>query len=240
MNPTSDVIVITTLSANTIAFGGSVDDSATLTGVTTNAGGTVTYNIFPGSTCAGTATPVGPPVPVSNGAVPKSGSQTFSSAGLFSWNAVYSGDANNNGATSVCQPLMVTPPITVNFAFSPTKGSGKNIAFTGIAAGGTLPYASWSWNFGDNSPASFGATVAHSYSKAGSYIVRLTVVDDSGLSATSTTTILVLENRTILGLDPILFYEIMVSLGAAVAVNAIGLYWRRTRARLDTTAWFKF
>jgi len=237
VNPTSDVIVTTMLSANTITFGGSVDDSATLTGVTTNAGGTVTYNIFPGSTCAGAATPVGPPVPVSNGAVPKSGSQTFSSAGLFSWNAVYSGDANNNGAPSVCEPLMVTPPITVNFAFSPTnQGSGKNIAFTGIAAGGTLPYASWSWNFGDNSPASFGATVAHSYSKAGSYIVRLTVVDDSGISVTSTMTILVVENRTIFGLAPILFYEIMLGLGAAVAVNAIGLYWRRTRARLDRIA----
>jgi PKD repeat protein len=128
---------------------------------------------------------------------------------------------------------MVTPPITVNFAFSPTKdGSGKNVAFSGIATGGTLPYASWSWNFGDNSPASFGATVAHSYSKAGSYIVRLTVVDNSGISATSTMTILVLENRTILGLAPILFYEIMLGLGAAVATTATALYWRRTRAHL--------
>src|SRR3989442_1518642 len=237
VNPTSDVIVTTMLSANTITFGGSVDDSATLTGVTTNAGGTVTYNIFPGSTCAGAATPVGPPVPVSNGAVPKSGSQTFSSAGLFSWNAVYSGDANNNGAPSVCEPLMVTPPITVNFAFSPTnQGSGKNIAFTGIAAGGTLPYQSWSWNFGDNSPATFRATVAHPYSNAGPYMVRLTVVCSSGISVTSTMTILVVENRTIFGLAPILFYEIMLGLGAAVAVNAIGLYWRRTRARLDRIA----
>ena len=132
---------------------------------------------------------------------------------------------------------MVTPPITVNFAFSPTEyGSGKNIAFSGIATGGTLPYVNWSWNFGDDSPASFGVTVVHSYSKAGSYTVRLTVVDNSGIRATFTETIIILENRTILGLDPTLFYETMVSLGAAVGATAITLYWRRTRANFDTTA----
>jgi len=237
VNPTSGVIVSTILSSNNITFGRSVSDSATLTGATTNAGGTVIYNIFSGSTCAGTAVPVGSPVLVTNGVIPRSGSQTFNSPGSFSWKAAYSGDANNNGATSLCEPLTVNEPISVNFAFSPTKhDSGRNIAFSGIATGGTLPYASWMWNFGDNSPASFGATIAHSYPKAGSYIVRLTVMDNSGVSATSTMTILVLENRTILGLDAILFYEIMVSLGAAIATNAIGLYWRRTRARLDRTA----
>jgi PKD repeat protein len=241
VNPTSGVIVTTTLSTNNITFGGSVSDSATLTGVTTNAGGSVTYNIFPRSTCAGPATPVGSPVRVTNGVVPKSGSQTFNSPGSFSWNVAYTGDANNNGATGACEPLTVNEPIMVNFAFSPTKhDSGRNIAFSGIATGGTLPYASWSWNFGDNSPASFGATVAHSYPKAGPYIVRLTVVDNSGISATSTTTILILENRTILGLAPILFYEIMVGLGVAVAATAIALYWRRTRAHLYTTARDKF
>ena len=241
VNRTSGVIVTTTLSTNNITFGGSVSDSAILTGVTPNAGGTVTYNIFPGSACAGVATNVGSPLPVTNGVVPNSGSRTFNSPGSFSWNAAYSGDPNNNAATSLCEQLTVNQPITVNFAFSPTKyGSGKSIAFSGIATGGTLPYASWSWNFGDNSPASFGATVAHSYPKAGSYTVRLTVVDNSGVSATSTTTILILESRTILGLDPTLFYATTVGLGAAVVASVVAFYWRRTRAHLNTTVGNKF
>src|SRR5439155_843543 len=96
-----------TLSNNAIAVGGSVSDSATLSGVTANAGGTVTYSFFSGSTCAGTGTPVGNPVTVVNGVVPNSASQVFNTAGSFSWSAVYSGDANNGGATSVCEPLTV-------------------------------------------------------------------------------------------------------------------------------------
>jgi hypothetical protein len=35
--------------------------------------------------------------------VPDSNGITFNSAGTFYWQAVYSGDANNNGATSDCQ-----------------------------------------------------------------------------------------------------------------------------------------
>ena len=40
-------------------------------------------------------------VPVS-GIVPNSPAATFNSAGTFYWQAVYSGDANNNGASSPC------------------------------------------------------------------------------------------------------------------------------------------
>ncbi len=39
---------------------------------------------------------------VTNGVVPDSNSLQFNTAGTFYWQAVYSGDANNNGATSVC------------------------------------------------------------------------------------------------------------------------------------------
>jgi hypothetical protein len=39
---------------------------------------------------------------VTNGVVPDSNGISFNSAGDFYWQAVYSGDANNNGATSVC------------------------------------------------------------------------------------------------------------------------------------------
>ena len=226
----------TSLLSNPITRGGSTADSATLAnGV--NVGGTVTYNFFTGSSCGGTATPVGSPVAVTSGVVPDSASQRFNAAGSFSWNAVYSGDTNNNGADSLCEPLTVNPPITADFAFSPTNPvSGQKVAFSGSATGGTLPYASWSWNFGDNSPASLGATVSHSYSEAGSYVVQVTVTDNTGINATSTATITILVNRTIIGLDPTFFNELITSLSVAVATIAIGLYWKRPRRDLDSTA----
>jgi len=41
---------------------------------------------------------------------------------------------------------------------------------------------SYTWDFGDGSPAEFGAQVSHSYATCGRYTVKLTVVDDGGLS----------------------------------------------------------
>ncbi len=98
--------ITTSLSATSILPGGSVFDTATMTSGF-QAGGTLTYNLFNGSTCSGSATLVST-VTVTNGVVPNSASQTFNTAGSFSWNAVYGGDANNNAATSPCEPLTVS------------------------------------------------------------------------------------------------------------------------------------
>src|SRR3989441_2184640 len=112
--------VSTTLSASAIAVGGSVTDSATLTGTDLlTAGGSVTYQFFTGSTCVGAGTVVGSPVVVNAGLIPTSASQTFSSAGLFSWNAAYSGDANNNAALSSCETLSVVTPAGFTISASP-------------------------------------------------------------------------------------------------------------------------
>jgi hypothetical protein len=103
--------ISTTLSASTINVGDKAHDSSTLSGATATAGGTVTYKVYTDNTCstlfasAGTKT-------VTNGSVPNSDDVTFNSAGTFYWQAVYSGDANNNGATSACtsEQLVVNNP----------------------------------------------------------------------------------------------------------------------------------
>jgi hypothetical protein len=123
--------ITTTLSEETITVGGTVHDSATLTGTTANAGGTVAYKVYTNATCdspspidAGTKT-------VTNGVVPDSDPVTFDTAGDYYWQAVYSGDANNNGATSVC----TSEHLVVNKA-------GPSIATTlsaeSITVGGTV------------------------------------------------------------------------------------------------------
>jgi PKD repeat protein len=48
--------------------------------------------------------------------------------------------------------------------------------FAGTAIGGTPPYT-YSWNYGDGSPAQSGATPCHTYAAAGNYTVAMTVTD---------------------------------------------------------------
>jgi hypothetical protein len=52
----------------------------------------------------------------------------------------------------------------------------EDIEFKGNATGGTKPY-NYSWDFGDGNN-SYGQNVTHNYSKNGTYIVNLTVVDN--------------------------------------------------------------
>src|SRR2546426_6956258 len=94
-----------TLFPYTTLFRSSVYDTATFTGYFANAangnGGTVTYTAFVGTSCARTVefTEI---VDVDHGAgpIPNSASHTFNLAGQYRWQAVFSGDLNNEGKTS--------------------------------------------------------------------------------------------------------------------------------------------
>jgi len=99
--------LVMALSSSAIGAGGSVTASSTLIRFNSGAGGTVAYDYFSGSACSGSPTSVGSPLNVTNGMVPSSSSKTFSTVGSYSWNAVYSGDKDNDGATSECVLLNV-------------------------------------------------------------------------------------------------------------------------------------
>src|SRR5207244_1732115 len=90
-----------TLSDSAITVGGSIHDSAALTGATGDAGGSVTYTAYSNDTCSACARDAGTKT-VTNGVVPDSNALEFNVAGDFYWQAVYSGDANNVTATSTC------------------------------------------------------------------------------------------------------------------------------------------
>ncbi len=121
--------VSTVLSASSAAIGASVHDSATLSGATSNAGGTVTYTVYGDSECTSVATTAGTKT-VASGVVPDSDAVTFGSAGTYYWQAAYSGDANNNGAVSPCTSEVLT--VEPN---SPSISTSLSAATTGI---GTL------------------------------------------------------------------------------------------------------
>ncbi len=141
--------ISTTLSSGTINVGGQVHDSSTLSGATSNAGGTVAYTIYSDNACslnpvdAGTKT-------VTSGAVPDSNSITFNNAGTYYWQAVYLGDSNNKGASSLCTSEVVTvnklrPTISTKLSASSVEvgaavSDSSTLSGATGTAGGTVTY----------------------------------------------------------------------------------------------------
>ena len=85
---------------------------------------------------------------------------------------------------------------TAKVSATPTRANiGESVSFSGVDStdpDGTV--TSYEWDFGDGTTAS-GATVAHAYSNEGTYTVKLTVTDNSGLSDTDTIKITVTTPR---------------------------------------------
>jgi hypothetical protein len=137
--------IATTLSATSVNVGTTVHDSATLTGATSDAAGTVTYTAYSNSSCTAGARDAGT-VTVAGGIVPDSNALAFNSAGTFYWQAVYSGDTKNNGATSTCtdEQLVVNP-------LQPSASTAQNVkpndAFTlsgGFSPTGSITFSLYS------------------------------------------------------------------------------------------------
>src|SRR5262249_3140009 len=95
-------------------------------------------------------------VTVTNDVVPDSGGASFPAAGTFFWQAVYSGDANNGGATSACTSEQLTvgkvaPTIATTLSSSSiTVGASAHDSATLSGAtgtaGGTVTYTVYTDN----------------------------------------------------------------------------------------------
>ncbi len=141
--------IATSLSSSSITVGGSVHDSSTLTGASTNAGGTVLYTVYSNSSCT-TMFASGGTKTVTAHIVPDSDPVTFNTAGDYYWQAAYSGDTNNAAATSPClsEHLVVnkaTPSIATSLSSSSITVGGSvhdSSTLTGATAtaGGTVNY----------------------------------------------------------------------------------------------------
>jgi hypothetical protein len=106
---TNSPTIAASLSNANVVVGSKVHDTSGLDGASANAGGTVTYTVYSDPACTTGARDAGT-VTVADAVVSNSNDLTFNTVGDFSWQAVYSGDADNNGATSTCttQHLVVT------------------------------------------------------------------------------------------------------------------------------------
>ena len=116
----ASVSLSTALSTSTVLAGSTVYDTATLSGETADATGTVAYTAYSNNLCTTGATSAGVKT-VASGVSPDSDALLFNFPGTYYWQAVYSGDQHNSAATSTCasEPLAVqatstpvTPPAT--------------------------------------------------------------------------------------------------------------------------------
>jgi hypothetical protein len=232
-NPT----LATALSSTSITVGDTVTASATLTG-SFQAGGSVTYQFYLGSTCAGTSTIVGSAIAVTNGLVPNSASQKFGTAGAYSWTAIYGGDSNNNPAVGNCQTLTVVAPPTLSLPGPQTVTAGSTIRFSvnatdasktvtltasNLPAGATF---SSTQSFAGGASSIFSWTPSDAQA-SGDYSVTFTAKDTQGVSTVSHVTIHVSAVSRAPPL-PILSYSVFGIVGF-LAVVLVALVLRRAQ-----------
>jgi len=88
-------------------------------------------------------------------------------------------------------PFLAPPPAT--FTVDPQNPMvGESIIFTSIGEDPDGVIVKYAWDFGDETSSKEEVpTITHSYTVAGEYTVRLTVVDDHGISSSNTTTLTV-------------------------------------------------
>ncbi len=119
----------------------------------------------------------------------KDPSHVYSGVGTFTVKLKVTGPGGTSEAQStVTSTKPIAPPVAA-FAASVTSGSAPLVVqFTNQSTGESLAY---SWDFGDNSPASTDVNPAHTYINPGTYPVKLTVSNSAGNNTSAPQTITV-------------------------------------------------
>src|SRR5205807_241703 len=149
----------------TVAVGTAVHDAAVISGATASAGGTISYAYFTDSSCTANAVDQTPATnTVTNHLAPDSAAHTFTTAGTWYWQAVYSGDALNATATSPCNETLVVqnhPSVatTLSDDASPTPNTAAGGSTLTVPVGTAVHDAAVI----SGATASAGGTIAYAY-----------------------------------------------------------------------------
>jgi hypothetical protein len=149
VNITNCASLVTSATGATV--GGGISDTATLSGATANAGGTITFHLYSDSACKNEITTGLTAATVSGNGDYPSGSYTPATVGTYYWIANYSGDPNNSPAAGTCgdtgesstvdpaQPgisTSATGPVTIGSGISDTA----TLSGATAGAGGTITF----------------------------------------------------------------------------------------------------
>jgi PKD repeat protein len=105
--------------------------------------------------------------------------------------------ANDLGqSASISKTVTVSSSSTqlvADFTFSPTdptiSRSTNTVIFDATPSGAGA--TAWTWDFGDGSPTTTGQKTSHTFSRAGTWVVRLTINDSAGRTSTTTKSVTV-------------------------------------------------
>jgi len=101
------------------------------------------------------------------------------------------GSAAPQAAASAAPAEEPLDELYVDLEADPDEGAPPlTVKFTSAVEDGTPPYT-YSWDFGDGSPAGTEASPSHVYQKAGEYTATVTVKDSKGISGSEEYDILV-------------------------------------------------
>ena len=158
---------ISTTASATVALTGSVHDTATLSGASSNASGTITFNLYgPSSTAVCTTSIFTTTATVSGNNPYTSASFTPTAPGTYYWTASYGGDTNNTAVSEACggageSVIVSAPTATINTTASATVVLGAGTVHdTAVLAGGVSPTGTITFNlYGPSSTAVCGASI---------------------------------------------------------------------------------
>ena len=165
---------------------------------------------------AATATPVGGAIPlgVTLSETPTGGTAPYTATWMFGDGSVGAGASvshsytvNGNyeatvyvsdagglvgtATTAVTATGAAGAPLTARLVETPSSGTPPlNVTASVSVSGGTGPYGSPSWSFGDGASAS-GQVAGHQYTKLGHYNVTVSVADALGVTASATSPVVV-------------------------------------------------
>ncbi len=112
----------------------------------------------------------------------------FYRSGSASSSATASFDAYRVRSLSTPAPQPTAP--TAGFTSS-TDDLKVTVDAAGSTAAGTATISSYTWEWGDSTANSTGRTASHTYSRAGTFTVKLTVTDSNGLTDSTTRSVTV-------------------------------------------------
>jgi PKD repeat protein len=115
-------------------------------------------------------------------------SKRYDTPGTYKVTLTVTDDSGRKGVTSKDVAVSAAGAVTADFTFSPTAPvAGQTVFFN--AGSSTTPagttITSYAWDFGDGSTGT-GVTPSHAFGAAGTYVVRLTITNSAGQTATTT------------------------------------------------------
>ena len=114
------------------------------------------------------------------------------------------------------QPAKVAAPKIADVGITPTSALRPGTKVSFIVSGVFPSATTYVWDFGDSTPSSNGVSVAHTYSKVGTFGVKVTATDASGQTSVETRSVAIVQNQ-----PPIISGAVSVGQGST-GVIALG------------------